>query len=62
MRTDVQEQVAKLWEQASTDTLPDIGDLEGYTTEFFNLFGFRVEDIDYTKEANEMTTIPGLSE
>ena len=62
MRTTVQEQVAELWKQASTETLPTIGDLEGYTTEFFNLFGFKVQGIDYTKEVNEMVVIPGLKE
>jgi enoyl-[acyl-carrier protein] reductase/trans-2-enoyl-CoA reductase (NAD+) len=62
MRPDVQEQVAKLWQEATTESLPAIGDLDGYTTEFFNLFGFRVNGIDYTKEADEMTAIPGLSE
>lgn len=62
MRSDVQERVAKLWQEATTETLPAIGDLDGYTTEFFNLFGFRVNGIDYTKEADEMTAIPGLSE
>ncbi len=62
MKASVQEQVAKLWEQATTETLPEIGDLEGYTTEFFNLFGFRVDTVDYNQEANEMTGIPSISE
>jgi len=62
MKANVQEQVAELWSQASTETLPAIGDLEGYTTEFFNLFGFKVEGIDYTKEVDEMVVIPGLIE
>ena len=62
MKANVQEQVVKLWSQASTETLPAIGDLEGYTTEFFNLFGFKVEGIDYTKEVDEMVVIPGLIE
>ncbi|MFT6368981.1 MAG: enoyl-[acyl-carrier protein] reductase/trans-2-enoyl-CoA reductase (NAD+) [Maribacter sp.] len=60
MKASVQEQVAELWQQATTETLPEIGDLEGYTTEFFNLFGFKVDTVDYTKEANEMTTIPSI--
>ncbi len=60
MKESVQEQVAELWQQATTETLPEIGDLEGYTTEFFNLFGFKVDTVDYTKEANEMTTIPSI--
>lgn len=60
MQANVQEQVATLWEQATTETLPTIGDLEGYTTEFFNLFGFNIEGIDYQKDANELVAIPSL--
>ncbi|MCB0650278.1 MAG: trans-2-enoyl-CoA reductase family protein [Saprospiraceae bacterium] len=60
MRPDVQEKVSELWAQASTETLPEIGDLEGYKTEFFNLFGFHFDGIDYEKDADEMVDIPGL--
>ena len=60
MRSDIQEKVAKLWEQASTETLPSIGDLEGYKTEFFNLFGFNYAEIDYNIDVDEMVDIPGL--
>ena len=60
MRADIQEKVSKLWEQASTETLPSIGDLEGYKTDFFNLFGFNYDEIDYSLEADEMVDIPGL--
>lgn len=62
MKATVQEQVAELWQQASTETLPEIGDLEGYTTEFFNLFGFKVDSVDYSKEVDEMTTIPSIQD
>ena len=62
MKTTVQDQVAELWEQASTETLPEIGDLDGYTTEFFNLFGFKVDGVDYSQEADEMTTIPSIQD
>ncbi|MFD0799414.1 enoyl-ACP reductase FabV [Maribacter chungangensis] len=61
MKANIQEQVAKLWEEATTETLPKIGDLDGYTTEFYNLFGFRVPNVDYTKEADEMTGIPSIT-
>lgn len=60
MRDDIQEEVAQLWTQATTETLPDIGDLEGYRDEFFNLFGFHFDGIDYQAEADEMVVIPGL--
>lgn len=62
MKETVQAQVAELWEQATTETLPEIGDLEGYTTEFFNLFGFKVDTVDYATQVDEMVAIPGLIE
>ncbi|GHC48285.1 enoyl-ACP reductase FabV [Ulvibacter litoralis] len=60
MRDDVQAEVARLWKEATTETLPTLGDLEGYNTDFFNLFGFKVEGIDYDEDVNEMVEIPGL--
>ncbi|GGW23599.1 enoyl-ACP reductase FabV [Arenibacter certesii] len=60
MRDDVQAQVAELWEKATTETLPSIGDLEGYKKDFFNLFGFMVPGVDYDKDVNEMVEIAGL--
>lgn len=60
MREDVQAEVAKLWKEVTTETLPTLGDLEGYNTDFFNLFGFKVEGIDYDEDVNEMVEIPGL--
>ncbi|RNI32884.1 trans-2-enoyl-CoA reductase family protein [Rufibacter immobilis] len=60
MRDDVQAQVATLWEQANTENLSEIGDLAGYRTDFFNLFGFEVEGVDYEKDVNEVVEVPGL--
>lgn len=40
MRDDVQEKVAKLWVEATTENLSEIGDLAGYKNDFLNLFGF----------------------
>jgi len=60
MRPDIQEQIVHLWEEATTETLPKIGDLAGYKKDFFNLFGFEVEGVDYDKDTDEMVSIPGL--
>lgn len=60
MREDVQKEIAELWIQATTETLPQIGDLKGYNTDFFNLFGFKVDHVDYTSDTDEMVGIPGL--
>ena len=58
MREDVQEEVTKLWEIATTENLSDIGDLDGYSNDFFNLFGFKVDGVDYDADVNEMVTLP----
>ncbi|MDX1362570.1 MAG: enoyl-ACP reductase FabV [Arenibacter latericius] len=60
MRDDVQAQVTELWEKATTENLSNIGDLEGYKKDFFNLFGFMVPGVDYDKDVNEIVEIPGL--
>jgi len=56
----VQKEVAELWKGATTENLPAIGDLNGYKSDFLNLFGFGFDGVDYAAEANEMVEIPGL--
>ena len=60
MREDVQAKVAELWKQATTETLPKLGDLEGYSNDFFNLFGFKVEGVNYEEDVNEIVEIPSI--
>lgn len=60
MREDVQSEVATLWTSATTENLSEIGDLEGYSSEFYHLFGFGFEEIDYNEDVNEMVDIADL--
>ena len=60
MRDDVQEQVAKLWLEATTESLPNLGDLAGYKQDFLNLFGFGFEGVDYVADCNELVTVPSI--
>ncbi len=60
MSEDIQSKVSELWEKATTETLPAIGDLNGYKSDFLNLFGFGFDGIDYTADTNENIEIEGL--
>ncbi len=60
MADDVQAEVAKLWNQITTENLSEISDIEGYRKEFFNLFGFEIDGIDYEKDANENVQVPSI--
>lgn len=60
MADDVQAEVAKLWNETTTENLSEISDIEGYRKEFFNLFGFELDGIDYEKDANENVQVPSI--
>lgn len=60
MRDDVQENIARLWAEATTESLHHIGDLNGYAREFRHLFGFGYSSIDYHQDVNEMVEIENL--
>jgi len=60
MRTDVQERIAKLWLESTTETLVELGDLAGYKQDFLNLFGFGFEGIDYQADVNELFMVPSI--
>ena len=60
MRTDVQEKIAKLWGESTTETLVELGDLAGYKQDFLHLFGFGFDGVDYQADTNEMIMIPSV--
>jgi enoyl-[acyl-carrier protein] reductase/trans-2-enoyl-CoA reductase (NAD+) len=60
MKDAVQSKVAAIWNEATTETLPSLGDLEGYRKDFMRLFGFEVEGVNYDEDVNEVVETPGL--
>ncbi len=61
MTDEIQSRVAGLWEEATTETVGKIADLEGYSDEFHKLFGFGFPEVDYEADADEMVKIPSIS-
>lgn len=60
MRPEIQNEVAKAWEQLTTENVYELSDLEGYRREFFQLFGFETDGIHYAADANPEVDIPNL--
>ncbi|MFD0586598.1 enoyl-ACP reductase FabV [Paenibacillus sp. GCM10027627] len=60
MRPEIQEAVTKLWEELTTENVYELSDLEGYRREFFQLFGFETDGIDYEADVNADVAIPNL--
>lgn len=61
MRDDVQEKIAGLWMEATSENIATIGDLAGYKNDFLNLFGFGFDGVDYTADTNEMVQVPSIA-
>lgn len=59
MREDVQTEVATMWKQVTTETLPTLSDIAGYRAEFLQLFGFGLPGVDYDAEAEPVQPLPG---
>ncbi|RKP48007.1 trans-2-enoyl-CoA reductase family protein [Cohnella endophytica] len=52
LREDVQEEVAKIWNALTTENIYELTDLEGYRREFFQLFGFETDGVDYEADVD----------
>jgi enoyl-[acyl-carrier protein] reductase/trans-2-enoyl-CoA reductase (NAD+) len=52
MQGDVQDEVAKLWQEANTENINEISDVAGFRNDFFRLFGFERDDVDYEADVD----------
>lgn len=49
---EVQNRVEELWHQVTTENLTELSDFEGYQKEFFRLFGFGYDQVDYDQDVD----------
>lgn len=54
MREDVQSAVMALWNQVDSGNLSELGDMEGYKSDFLRLHGFDVPGIDYDADISPL--------
>lgn len=52
LKDSVQARVAEIWEQVDTDNLDELTDFKGYQAEFFKLFGFGFDGVDYDADVD----------
>lgn len=58
LQADVQEEVRRIWNEISTENINELSDLEGYRKEFFQLFGFEMDGVNYEADVNPDVKIP----
>ncbi|MBA4547580.1 trans-2-enoyl-CoA reductase family protein [Thermoactinomyces intermedius] len=62
MQPEVQQAVMEQWKLIDSTTLEEISDIEGYRHDFFQLFGFETEGVDYDQEVDPAVNIPSIDE
>lgn len=62
MQDDIQKKIAQLWPQVTTENVMEISDLAGYRKDFYQLFGFELEGVDYNAESDPHIGIPSINE
>ncbi len=62
MRPEVQDAVANLWPQVTTESLYTLSDFAGYQANFLKLFGFGIEGINYDEDVAIDIPIDALTE
>jgi enoyl-[acyl-carrier protein] reductase/trans-2-enoyl-CoA reductase (NAD+) len=61
MDPEVQEAVASIWPNVTTENLREVSDFDAYQKEFLELFGFGLKGIDYSKDIEVERPIQSLS-
>jgi enoyl-[acyl-carrier protein] reductase/trans-2-enoyl-CoA reductase (NAD+) len=62
MNPAVQNEVTAVWNSINNDNIQTVADIDGYWDDFFQMFGFRIDGIDYQKDTDPNVSIPSISD
>lgn len=52
MQDDIQAEVLKIWTNINAENFKELTDMDGYWKDFYNLFGFEVDGVDYSADVD----------
>lgn len=50
MLPDIQAEVSKIWDNIGQDNFKDVTDIDGYWEDFYQMFGFNIDGVDYNAD------------
>ena len=62
MRKDVQDVIQRQWTLINADNLLALTDLAGYREDFYHLFGFNFDAVNYDEDVDIHVEVPSLKE
>ncbi len=52
MREDVQAEVSRIWDSINADNFKELTDIDGYQSDFYALFGFGIDGVNYEADVD----------
>lgn len=50
MKEEIQSRIAEVWDSVDSESIKELGDIKGYWDEFYNMFGFGYDNVDYSED------------
>lgn len=54
LQDNVQSKIAEMWDKVTTENIQELGDIEGYWEDFYQMFGFHYDNVDYSADVEIM--------
>lgn len=61
MKENIQSEVKEIWDSVTTENVNESADVSGYWNDFFSLFGFGADGVDYDADVNPVYDIPSIN-
>lgn len=61
MKEEVQSEIAEIWTKVNKDNINELGDIDEYWQQFYEIFGFKIDGVDYTADVDIQKGIPSLT-
>src|SRR3990167_2769491 len=60
IKQEIQRKIEEIWPQVTTENVKSLKDLDGYCDEFYRLFGFNIDGVNYDAEVDPVVKIPSI--
>lgn len=50
LQDKVRDKIKAVWDKVTTENIQELGEIDGYWEDFYQMFGFRYDNVDYSAD------------